>query len=51
MIFVGLIGILTLIINSQDIIIFMFILLFLCFFLMMKFVDIIWAKHLLNKDK
>ena len=51
MIFVGLIGISTLIINSQDIIIFMFILLFLCFFLMMKFVDIIWAKHLSNKHK
>jgi len=48
MICVGIIGIFAAIINTQEIIILMFILLFSSFVLMMRFVDIIWAKHLLK---
>ena len=51
MICVGIIGILAAIINTQEIIIFLFILLFSSFVLMMRFVDIIWAKHLLKKHR
>ena len=46
MICVGIVGILAAIINTQEIITLMFILLFISFVLMMRFVDIIWAKYL-----
>ena len=46
MICVGIVGILAAIINTQEIITLMFILLFISFALMMRFVDIIWAKYL-----
>ena len=48
MICVGIIGILAAVINTQEIIIIMIILLFSSFVLMMRFVDIMWAKHLLK---
>ncbi|MDC0127594.1 glycosyltransferase family 4 protein [Methylophilaceae bacterium] len=51
MICVGIIGILAAVINTQEIIIIMIILLFSSFVLMMRFVDIMWAKHLLKKNK
>lgn len=46
MICVGIVGILAAIINTQEIITLMFIVLFISFVLMMRFVDIIWAKYL-----
>ena len=50
MIFAGLIGSLALIIDNHKIIAFMFILLFSCFVLIMRFVDIIWAKYLVSNQ-
>jgi UDP-GlcNAc:undecaprenyl-phosphate GlcNAc-1-phosphate transferase len=51
MIFVGVLGVLAVILNTQESIFFIFILLFLIFGLLLRFLDIIWAKHLLKKHK
>ena len=51
MICVGVLGVLAVIINTQEIIFFIFIVLFSSFALMLRFIDIMWAKHLLKKHK
>jgi UDP-GlcNAc:undecaprenyl-phosphate GlcNAc-1-phosphate transferase len=51
MISVGILGVLAVIINTQEITFFIFILLFSSFGLMLRFIDIMWAKHLLKKHK
>jgi len=51
MICVGILGVLAVIINTQEITFFIFILLFSSFGLMLRFIDIMWAKHLLKKHK
>ena len=51
MICVGVLGVLAVIINTQEIIFFIFIVLFSSFALMLRFLDIMWAKHLLKKHK
>jgi len=51
MICVGILGVLAVIINTQKITFFIFILLFSSFGLMLRFIDIMWAKHLLKKHK
>ena len=48
MICLGIIGISAVIINTYEIMIIIFILLFLSFVLLMRFIDIMWAKHLLK---
>ncbi|MAR99911.1 MAG: hypothetical protein CMH24_00880 [Nitrosomonadales bacterium] len=48
MIFSGLVGLIALTTDNNKIITFMFILLFFCFVLIMRFVDIIWAKYLVS---
>jgi UDP-GlcNAc:undecaprenyl-phosphate GlcNAc-1-phosphate transferase len=45
MIFVGILGVLAVIINTQEITFFIFILLFLSFGFMFRFLDIMWANH------
>ena len=51
MICVGVLGVLAVIINTQEIVFFIFIVLFSSFGLMLRFLDIMWAKHLLKKHK
>jgi len=51
MICVGGLGVLAVIINTQESIFSIFILLFLFFGLLLRFLDIMWAKHLLKKHK
>jgi UDP-GlcNAc:undecaprenyl-phosphate GlcNAc-1-phosphate transferase len=48
---VGVLGVLAVIIKTQEITLFIFILLFLSFGFMFRFIDIMWAKHLLKKHK
>jgi len=51
MICVGVLGVLAVIIKTQEIVFFIFIVLFSSFGLMLRFLDIMWAKHLLKKHK
>ena len=51
MIYVGVLGVLAVIINTQEIVFFIFIVLFSSFGLMLRFLDIMWAKHILKKHK